>query len=143
MRRKHYLSIVLIIVIIFLPLFFRCMRQFLIQLNPLDYIIVQADVIDINYNGRHCNVMVEYDRDGQTYTDVVLDKPGDYVGMSVELAVNTKTENIYRNELVIGYQDISLLIVGVCLLLIENYSYTNKRKRYKKRKEQEVKTLDV
>lgn len=137
MKRKHIISVVLIISIIYLPFLFRCIRQLEIALNSSDYIIVQASVTEINFYGRHCNVIVEFDRDGRKHTDVVLDKIGDYVGMDIELAIHKKTGSIYRNDLVIGYQDISLSIVGLCLLLLENYSYTNKKKRYKRRKELE------
>lgn len=104
------------------------MRQLSIEFNPSDYIDEQAYIIDITFYARHCNVLVEYDIDNQNYTDIVLDKVGDYVGKSVPLAIHKKTGNVYRKELVIGYQDISLFIVGVCLLLLENYAYANKKK---------------
>lgn len=134
MKRKHILSVMLIVSLIYLPFVFRCIQQLLIELNPSDYIVKQAYITDITYSGGHCNVFAIYDYEGQERTEIVLDAIGDCVGKSIILVIHKDTSNVYRKELVIGYQDVSLFIVGVCLLLLENYAYTNKKKRYQQRK---------
>lgn len=139
MKRKHILSVTLIVCIIYLPFLLGLLHLMVINLNSSHYIILDAIVkqIEMNYS-RAVIVTVEYQVEQEVHQEEVSHKIGDYVGKEIPIAMDKKTGEICRNEIVLEYNDISLLIVGVCLLLLENYSYANKKRRYKERKEREM-----
>ncbi len=138
MKRKHILTVVLIVSFIYLPFLFGLMHLMFINLNSSCYTILDATIKKIEMNhSRAYIVTVEYQTEQKLQEKEVSYKMGDFTGEKIPIAIDKKTGEIYRNEIVLEYNDISLWIAGICLLLLEKYSYINKIKRYKERRERE------
>lgn len=135
------LTVALIVCFIYLPFLLGLLHLMVINLNSSRYMILDATIKKVEMNhSRAYIVTVECQTEQKMQEKEVSYKMGDFVGEKIPIAIDKKTGEVYRNEIVLEYNDISLWIVGVCLFLLENYSYINKKKRYKERKEREKET---
>lgn len=139
MKRKHILAVVLIVCIVYMPFVIQVLQLLVISFNPSLYIIQYATITEVKMSyGKGYVISIEYQRNEKMFVEQELYDMGDYVGEKIPIAIHKDNGTVYRNELVLDYRDISMFVVGICLLLLENYAYTNKKIRYKKRKEREM-----
>lgn len=139
MKRKHILAVVLIVCIVYIPFVIQVLQLLVIGLNPSTYIIQYATITEVKMSyGKGHIISIEYQWNEKMFTEQELYDMGDYVGEKIPIAIRKDNGTVYRNELVLDYRDISMFVVGICLLLLENYGYTNKRRRYQQRKMKEL-----
>ena len=140
-KRKHIIRLFLICMfnlIIYIPNLYAIIHIAKIESDQKKYELVQATIVDMHYVARDVYVStLKYKYNEQYFEKETSHNIKDYIGRQIPIAIDRKNGIIFRLEITVSYINISCMIGGICLFLIEFFRYNEEKKKFLLRKQNE------